>query len=56
MLWFLAISFAIGVLILMMFSEDGRGCLAGIIGLIVILLVVTALGAAAIFALIYLLV
>lgn len=56
MFWFLAISFAVGVMVMMMFSEDGRGCIGGLIKIIAILLAVTALGAAIIFGVIYLMV
>lgn len=56
MFWFLVISFAVGIIAMMMFSEDGRGCLGGLIRIIAILLAVTALGAAIIFGVIYLIV
>ncbi|WP_395450034.1 hypothetical protein ACHMW7_09615 [Aminobacter sp. UC22_36] len=42
---FLLVCFVIGLVFLMLFSQEGRGCLGGLIGLIFIIVAVTVLGA-----------
>lgn len=47
--------FLVGLFVLMLFSEDGRGCLAGIVSLVVGIVGITLLGGLVILALMYLL-
>jgi|GEM_PF-2909797 len=43
---FLVACFLVGVAFLMLFSREGRGCLGGLIGLVLIAIVCIAIGAA----------
>jgi hypothetical protein len=54
MLGFILACFVVGLIIVMLFTEEGRGCLGALVGLIFILLAITALGGAAIFGVLYL--
>lgn len=45
MVAFLLICFIVGIAFLMLFSQEGRGCLGGLITLIFIIVAVTVLGA-----------
>jgi hypothetical protein len=44
--------FLVGVFVLMLFSEEGRGCLGAVFGLLMGVVGITLLGAAVLFALI----
>lgn len=55
MLGLIVACFVIGLIVIMLFSEEGRGCLGGLFGLIFILVGITALGGMVIFGVLYLL-
>lgn len=54
MLGLILICFVVGLIIVMLFTEEGRGCLGGFIGLIFILLAITLLGGVVIFGALFL--
>lgn len=55
MFWLFLICFAVGVAIIMLFTEEGRGCLGGLVGLVFLVVAVTALGGGVLFGIFYLL-
>jgi hypothetical protein len=52
--WLLLACFLVGLVIVMMFTPEGRGCLGTLLGLAGILLMITVLGGAVIFGALYL--
>jgi len=54
MLGFILTCFVVGLIIVMLFTEEGRGCLGGFVALIFILVAITALGGVVIFGALYL--
>lgn len=46
MLWLLLLCFAVGLVVVALFSRQGRGCLAGAAGIALGIVAITALGAA----------
>ena len=55
MLWLILVCFAVGAFTIMLFSKEGRGCIGGLIGLVILGIAVTALGAGVIVGILYLL-
>lgn len=53
---FLLACFLVGVFVLMLFSEDGRGCLGSLIGILMGIVGITLLGGFVLLAIAYLLV
>jgi hypothetical protein len=46
MLWLLLLCFAVGLVVVALFSRQGRGCLVGAAGIALGIVAITALGAA----------
>jgi hypothetical protein len=54
-LWLLLLCFCVGLAVVALFTREGRGCLAGAVGLAVAIVAITALGAAILAGLVLLL-
>jgi len=53
-LWLLLLCFCVGLAVVALFTREGRGCLAGAVGLLVAIVAITALGAAILAGLVFL--